>query len=109
MTDGTSRTPPLPQLVTELWELIVAYVKQETVVPLQKLGRYVAWGVVGALLLGVGVIFLALSGLRALQTETGSTFTGNWSWAPYGIVLVALGLGASIVWSARGGRRKERA
>lgn len=109
MTDGTSRTPPLPQLVAELWELIVAYFKQETVVPLKKLGRYVAYGALGAMLLGVGAVFLTMSGLRALQTETGSTFTGNLTWAPYGIVVVGLALGAWIVWSSRGARRKERA
>jgi hypothetical protein len=31
---------------------------------------------------------LALAGLRALQTETGTALTGSWSWAPYVIVLV---------------------
>ncbi|HEX7521142.1 MAG TPA: hypothetical protein VF441_03685, partial [Acidimicrobiia bacterium] len=70
--------PPLPQMVAELWELVVAYFKQETVVPLQKLGRYLGLGVAGSLLLGLGVVFLGMSGLRALQTETGDTFTGDW-------------------------------
>ena len=35
-------------------------------------------------------MFLALSGLRALQDETGDTFTGDWSWVPYLIMFVAL-------------------
>jgi hypothetical protein len=48
----------------------------------------------GALLLGMGVSLLLLGGLRALQTETGTTFTGNWSWAPYLIVVVA---GAALI------------
>ena len=34
------------------------------------------------------MILLMLAGLRALQTETGDTFDGNWSWVPYLIVLV---------------------
>ncbi len=45
----------------------------------------------GALALGLGVILLMLAGLRALQTETSTTFTGNWSWAPY-LIVVAAGL-----------------
>ena len=53
--------PPLPQLVTELRDLVVTYVKQETVVPLKQLGRYVGFGLAGSLLLGFGVVFLALS------------------------------------------------
>ena len=39
-------------------------------------------------------MFLGLSGLRALQDETGDTFTGDWSWVPYLIMFVALLVGA---------------
>jgi hypothetical protein len=101
---------PLPQLVVELKELVIGYVKQETVVPLKQLGRYVAFGVLGSLLLGLGVVLLGVGGLRALQTETGTTFTGDWSWAPYGIVFVALFVGAGITWKVRNAslRRRER-
>src|SRR3546814_16277709 len=49
-------------------------------------------------LIGVGSILLAIGALRALQTETGSTFTGSLSWAPYGIVLA----GALVVLGAVG-------
>ncbi|HEX4775762.1 MAG TPA: phage holin family protein [Acidimicrobiia bacterium] len=98
---------PLPEVATELWELVVAYVKQETVTPLKQLGRYVAFGTAGALLLGAGVVFCAMSALRALQTETGDTFTGNWTWLPYLIVTSALLVGAGLSWLARG-RRKAR-
>jgi hypothetical protein len=104
-----SRNPPLPQLVTELWELIVAYFKQETVVPLKQLGRWITFGILGAVLLGVGVLLLAMSGLRALQEETGSAFTGNLSWIPYMIMFVALVVGGAITWKARGVRRRRKA
>ena len=104
-----TRNPPLPQLVTELWELIVAYFKQETVVPLKQLGRWIAFGILGALLLGAGVLLLAMAGLRAMQDETGSTFTGNLSWIPYMIMFVALVVGAAITWKARGVRRRRKA
>ena len=79
---------PIGEVVSELVDLTKAYAKQETVDPLKGLGRYLAYGLAGSLLLAIGVILLALAGLRVLQTETGTTFTGNWSWVPYIIVLV---------------------
>lgn len=78
----------VPEVATELWALTKSYVRQETVDPLKGVGRYLAFGMAGSLALGIGVILLMLAGLRALQTETGTTFTGNWSWVPYLIVLV---------------------
>ena len=79
---------PIGEVVSELVDLTKAYAKQETVDPIKGLGRYLAYGLAGSVLLGVGVILLVLAGLRVLQTETGTTFTGNWSWVPYIIVLV---------------------
>lgn len=105
---GAENSKPIPQLIVELRELLIAYFKQETVVPLKQLGRYVAFGVGGALLLGLGALFIGIGGLRLLQTETDSTFTGNWSWAPYGIVIVVLLLGAGITWQTRGAVRRRR-
>jgi hypothetical protein len=34
--------------------------------------------------------------LRVLQTETGSTSTGSWSWAPYAITVVVALIIAAI-------------
>lgn len=90
MADG-ERTSTMGTL-QELWELLVAYARQETIGPLKQIGRYVGYGVGGAVLVGIGVVFLALAALRALQTETGSTFTGNLSWIPYLIVLAGLSI-----------------
>ncbi|HET8647579.1 MAG TPA: hypothetical protein VFO85_18925 [Vicinamibacteria bacterium] len=83
----------LPQVATELWEMTKDYARQETIAPLKDVGRYVGYGLGGALLGALGVIMLVLAALRALQTETGARFTGSWSWAPYAIVLV----GASVL------------
>ncbi|MGH9016561.1 MAG: hypothetical protein ACRDY1_02320 [Acidimicrobiales bacterium] len=80
----------------EFVDLVVAYAKQETLGPLKGLGRFVAFGVLGSMLLAVGLLVLMLGLLRALQTETGSTFGGNLSWLPYiitaGAALVIIGL-----------------
>ena len=108
VSSANKRTPPLPQLVTELRDLVVQYFREQTLVPLQKLGRYIGFGVLGSLLLGFGVVFLGMSGLRALQDETGDTFSGDWSWVPYLIMFIALLLGAALVWLARTARRAEK-
>ena len=95
------------QTIRELRVLVVEYAKQETLEPLKGLGRYVAWGVAGALLLGTGVVFLAIGALRALQDETFPHLTGNWSWVPYAIVMFGSFLIAGLAWMARG-KRKTR-
>jgi hypothetical protein len=95
------------QTIQELKDLVVAYFQQETVEPLKGLARYMAWGIAGGLLFGVGTFFLAIGALRALQTETGTTFTHNWSWAPYAIVVAGLMGMAGLTWFARG-RGKKR-
>ncbi len=89
------RQKPIPQLVTELWDLVVLYFKQETVVPLKSLGRYIGLGVLGSFLMGLGVVFCTVAALRALQVTT-DVFDGNWTWVPYLIVVVLLLIGAAI-------------
>ena len=74
-------------VVSELWTLTIDYAKQEIKDPLTGLVSYVVWGIATMVLVGIGSILLAIGALRALQTQTGSTFTGSLSWAPYGIVL----------------------
>lgn len=90
----------IPEVATELWELSVAYARQETIDPLKGLGRFLGYGLPGAILLGIGASLVMLSGLRALQTETGTRFTGNLSWVPYLLIAVVLG-GALIALAVR--------
>jgi len=73
----------------DFFELVKAYARQETVEPLRGAGRWVGLGVAGSLLLVLGGIALILAMLRALQTETGTAFTGNLSWIPYIAALAA--------------------
>ena len=99
------------ETIRELKALVIAYAKQETLDPLKGLARYVAYGVGGALLIGTGVMFLAIGALRALQGDhRGPHFTGNWSWAPYAIVVVgSLGVAAAswFVGTKRNSKRKK--
>ncbi|GJM38158.1 MAG: hypothetical protein DHS20C19_15250 [Acidimicrobiales bacterium] len=83
----------------DVLDLIKAYARQETVEPLQGMGRWVGMGLAGSVLLMLGGISLTLAMLRVLQEETGSTFTGNLSWAPYLLTLVAaLAITGLLVW-----------
>jgi hypothetical protein len=100
------RPPPIPQAVSELWELVLAYFKQETTEPLKRLGRVIGFGIAGSLMLGVGVVFVATGLLRLLQHEGPNTFDGNWTFAPYIIVIVAL-LGTAYAVYALGTRAKK--
>lgn len=82
--------------VSEIAETVKAYAKQETIGPLRGLGRYLGFGLAGAVCIGLGVILLAVGVLRLLQTETDSTFTGSLSWIPYLIVVVLLAVVAGL-------------
>jgi len=96
------------ETISELKELVIAYAKQETVEPLKGLGRYAAWGVAGALLIGTGVMFLAIGTLRALQGDLGGPhFSGNMSWAPYAIVVVGSAAIAALSWFVGTKKRKK--
>jgi len=92
----------VPKLVGELWELVLAYLKQETLQPLRGLVRFVALGIPGAVLAAVGLVVLLLAALRLLQVHTGGTFHGNMTALPYVItaatgVVVAAVAGMAIV------------
>ena len=97
----------LPNQAKELVDLVVTYTKQETVDPLKRLGKTVAFGVAGAMLVGIGGVFLALSALRALQTQTDFFEEHKLTWAPYLILTLPLVLGAAISWTALGPGKKD--
>lgn len=95
-----------PGQAQDLWQLVVGYAKQETIDPIRGLGRFLAFGLAGALVGSLGVVLLLLGGLRFLQTETGSAFQGRKSFIPYVLVLVVSGAVAGGALKARGrGRR----
>lgn len=93
----------------ELLALVIAYAKQETVVPVKKLGRYVAWGVAGAVFLAVGGAMLTLTAVRVVQTETGNHLHGDLTWVPYlgGVVVAGVGAGWAMLRIVKGDRALE--
>lgn len=102
-TDGKG----VPALVSDLWDLVVTYVKQETIVPLKDLGRFVAAGVAGSVLLSIGLLFWVLAVLRALQTETGDLFEDTFSFAPYLLTLVVAAVVALLAVRSIGKHKRK--
>jgi hypothetical protein len=103
--DGGGRASELSETI----DLLKRYVVQETLTPMKAIGRMLAYGLSGAFLLGIGLVVLDIAALRALQDETGRTFAGHWSWAPYllAIVVAVLLLGfAYAVTAVRTDKKK---
>ena len=82
--------------ISDLWEMLQTYAKQQTVDPLRNLGRFLGFGVLGSILVGIGITLLAVGVLRVVQTETDTALTGNWSWVPYMAALVLSAVGAIL-------------
>jgi hypothetical protein len=78
------------QSVNEIATMVKAYAKQETVDPLRNAGRFLAWGISGALCLGIGTILGLTAFLRLMQYW----MHGAMSWLPY---LLTLLLGSVVV------------
>ena len=56
----------LPQLVTEFVDLSKEYLRQETVEPAKRLGRYAGFTIGAALLFAIGTVLLAIAAMRGI-------------------------------------------
>lgn len=78
-----------PGQLGEVIELVKDYARQETVGPLRGAGRWLAFGMAGAIMLGFGSVLIVLGVLRMVQNEFAPTFSGRWfSLLPYLFALV---------------------
>jgi uncharacterized membrane protein len=75
--------------ISETFDLVVQYIKQETVEPLRGAGRWLGFGLVAAHAIILASLFLLLGVLRLLQS--------GWSWAPY-LITAVVGI-LLVVWS----------
>ncbi|MEA2974008.1 MAG: hypothetical protein QOG82_2466 [Actinomycetota bacterium] len=92
--------------VSDLWQLVVAYFKQETLEPIKGLKRFVVWGLAGSLLVGLGSVMIVLGLLRLLQTF--GTFDGNLSFFPY-LVALAVATGGTLAAVSAGSKDRKKA
>ena len=92
----------------EIRALFIQYVKEETLQPLKDLGRFVLWGTIGSVFVGLGFAMLLFAALRFLQ-EQFRVLDGSLSWLPY-LIVVVLGLliMALTAWRIVSGAAKRR-
>lgn len=74
--------------IGEVVDYVKTYARQQTVGPLKGAGRWLGFGAVGALALGLGLSLVMLGLLRLLQTEWDRSARGSLSWLAYAITLV---------------------
>jgi hypothetical protein len=94
------------ELTDRVGDLFHRYVIDEALKPLRRLGRRLAFGVLGAILIAIGSVAALVGVLRVLQAETGSAFAGTWSFAPY-LLTAATGiatLAGFVAFGFRGAR-----
>jgi hypothetical protein len=84
------RSPGFADQVSDIVDTTKAYARQELLEPVKGLGRFVGVGVAASFCFTLALVLLTIAALRALQHFTGTALTGNWSWVPYLVVLVAV-------------------
>ena len=97
-----ARGTGLGEQVSDVIDTVKAYALQETVDPLRGLGRFVAFGLLGAIFIGLGGLLLVLALLRFVQTRHVGAFHGTWSFVPYLIALVPCLAGIALAVSRIG-------
>jgi hypothetical protein len=75
----------------DLIQTLRDYAKQETIGPFKDVGRYVGFGLAGAVCMALATLLIMLALLRVLQTQTGM-FDNNLSFLPYLFTVLALGV-----------------
>lgn len=73
--------------VSELYDLVVKYAKQEAIDPIRGAGRWLGFGLFAAVMISIGVVIGSLGVLRLVQTTPLGT-SNAWSWLCYLITVV---------------------
>lgn len=104
--EGMSQKQPLfrrsistTDQVTDVFESVKAYARQETIEPLKGAGRWLAAGTAAAMCLGLAMVFGSLGVLRLSQDLGGTALDGSWSFLHYFITLVITGIFVAITFS----------
>jgi hypothetical protein len=95
--DGQGPSPDTEATsIGDMVDLVKDYARQETLGPLRGAGRWLAFGAAAALCIGMGLALVALGLLRLIQSVGDDVFDGAWSFVPYLIVLVLVGIATAV-------------
>ncbi len=91
----------IPELATELFDMSKEYLRQETIEPAKKLGRFAGMGVGGAALFAVGCVFLVLAVYSLFQfvlPPAGDVLVTPWyNVLARGLTAIVAGAAAGII------------
>ncbi|MDJ0663569.1 MAG: phage holin family protein [Acidimicrobiia bacterium] len=82
----------LPQLVTEFVDMSKEYLRQETVEPAKRLGRFAGFTLGAAFLFAIGGVLLAIAAMRGIIY----LLPDGPNWSALGYILGALAIGVVI-------------
>lgn len=83
MSTPADRSMSPTERVGDLVDSVKAYAVQETIGPARGAARWLAYGSLGALFTGLGIVLLALGVLRMVQDLGGTALAGGWSFVPH--------------------------
>jgi hypothetical protein len=97
----------LPQLVTEFVDMSKEYLRQETVEPAKRLGRFAGFTIGASFLFAIGGLLLAIAGMRGIRYLLPEG--PNWSGLAYilGAVAIAIVIGIMVGIAASGSDSEE--
>ena len=97
----------LPQLVTEFVDMSKEYLRQETIEPAKKLGRFAGFTIGASILFAIGGLLLAIAGMRGIIY----LLPEGPNWSALGYILAALAIavviGAMVGIAGRNGGSEE--
>ena len=85
--------------VSELYDNVIKYAKQEAIDPIRGAGRWIGFGLFAAVLISIGVVIGSIGVLRLVQTTPLGASNG-WSWLCY-LITVLICLVVGIVANSR--------
>jgi uncharacterized membrane protein len=81
-------SPTTSDHVSDVVDSVKQYARQETIEPLRGALRWLAFGITGALAIGLGLVLAVMGVLRLSQDLLSSQLSGAWSFVHYAIAAV---------------------
>jgi hypothetical protein len=94
--------------VSDLVNSVKKYAQQETIEPIKGAGRWLAYGSLASLCLGLALLMVTLAVLRLSQFVGGRAMSGSWSFVHYLVALLIDGVLVALTLSRISHRTLEK-